>query len=54
VSDQNLVMIDLEFGALLPAEQFLARLRVLWAGPGAAVMRNPEAWIVDRVDATSI
>jgi hypothetical protein len=49
VADRSLVMIDLEFQTLPEAEQFLARLRVLWAGPGGAVMRNPEAWIVETV-----
>jgi len=50
VADPNFVMIDLEFATLAEAEQLLARLRNLWAGPGGAVMRNPEAWIIERIE----
>jgi len=54
VADPNFVMIDLEFDTLAEAERLLERLRVLWAGPGGAVMRSPEAWIVDRVESRSV
>jgi hypothetical protein len=54
VADPQLVMIDLEFDSLAEAEGLLAKLRHLWAGPGAAVMRNPEAWIVETVDSRSL
>ncbi len=46
-------MIDLELDTLADAEALLARLRQLWAGPGGAVMRNPEAWIVETVETRS-
>ncbi|MCC6316125.1 MAG: hypothetical protein IT361_00445 [Gemmatimonadaceae bacterium] len=49
--DPNLVFIDLEFDTLADAANMLARLRALWAGPGGAVMRNPEATIVEHADA---
>ena len=51
VADPTLVVIDLEFRGVSEAEHFLAKLRTLWAGPGGAVMRNPEAWILEAVDA---
>ena len=54
VSDPDLVMIDLEFDSLIEAESMLAKLRGLWAGPGGAVMRNPEAWIVETVESKSL
>jgi len=50
VADPNLVMIDLELDSLEAAEALLARLRELWSGPGGAVMRNPDAWILDHVE----
>jgi len=50
VSDESLVMVDMEFATLAEAEQMLAKLRRLWAGPGSAVMRSPEAWIVETVE----
>ena len=54
VADPNLVMIDLEFESVAEAERLLERLRQLWAGPGGAVMRNPEASIVETVDSRSV
>jgi hypothetical protein len=54
VADPNFVMIDLEFGTLAEAEAMLGKLRQLWAGPGAAVMRNPEAWIVETVESKAV
>lgn len=54
VADPNFVMIDLEFDSLAEAERLLEKLRHLWAGPGGAVMRNPEAWIVETVESRSI
>jgi len=54
VADPNFVMIDLEFDTLAEAERLLERLRLLWAGPGGAVMRNPEAWIVESVESRSV
>ena len=54
VTDPNFVMIDLEFDTVAEAERFLEKLRGLWAGPGGAVMRNPEAWIVETVESKSV
>jgi hypothetical protein len=54
VADPNFVMIDLEFDNLSQAHDMLARLRQLWAGPGGAVMRNPDAWIVEMIESTSV
>lgn len=54
VADPNFVMIDLEFDSVAEAERLLERLRGLWAGPGGAVMQNPEAWIVETVESRSV
>lgn len=54
VLDPNFVMIDLEFGSAVEAERVLEKLRHLWNGPGGAVMRNPEAWILDTVESREI
>lgn len=54
VTDPNFVMIDLEFETVAEAERLLGQLRHLWAGPGAAVMRNPEAWIIETVDSRTL
>ena len=54
ISDPNLVMIDLEFATAAETETMLERLRQLWAGPGGAVMRNPQAWIVETIESRSL
>jgi hypothetical protein len=54
VANPNFVMIDLEFDTLPEAERLLEKLRQLWAGPGGAVMRNPEAWIVETIVSKSL
>ena len=54
VADPNLVMIDLEFDTLTEAEVLLEKLRHLWAGPAATVIRNPEAWIVELVESRAV
>lgn len=54
VDDPNFVMIDLEFDSIHEAEAMLERLRTLWAGPGGAVMRNPQAWIVETVESRAL
>ena len=54
VADPNFVMIDLEFDTLREAQRLLEQLRQLWAGPGGAVMRNAEAWIVEPIASTSL
>jgi hypothetical protein len=47
-------MIDLEFDSAAEAERVLEKLRHLWAGPGGAVMRNPEAWIIETVESRAL
>lgn len=54
VADPNLVMIDLELDSLEEANLLLGRLRQLWAGDGAGVMRNPEAWIIEKDDLRAV
>ncbi len=54
VADPTLVMVDLELDSLEEAQGLLERLRQLWAGPGGAVMRNPEAWILESVESKSV
>jgi len=54
VSNPNFVMIDLEFDAVAEAEKLLEKLRRLWAGSGAAVMQNPEAWVVETIESRSL
>ena len=54
VADPSFVMIDLDFDTLGEAEVMLEKLRQLWAGPGGAVMRNPEAWIVETLESKSL
>ena len=54
IADPDFVMIDLEFDTLAEAERLLEKLRHLWAGAGAAVMRNPAAWIVETVESRSV
>ena len=54
VETPNFVVIDLEFSALTEAQAFLEKLRALWAGHGDAVMRNPEAWILETVESKSV
>ena len=53
-SDPGLVMIDLEFDTVEAATIMLDRLRGLWAGPGGAVMRNPDAWILEQVESRTV
>lgn len=54
VADPNFVMIDLEFDSLADAEKMLEKLRHLWAGPGGAVTRNPEAWVLETVESKPV
>ena len=54
VTDPDFVMIDLEFDSVAEAERLLEKLRHLWAGPGQAMMRNPEAWIMETVESQSV
>ncbi|MDQ3082026.1 MAG: hypothetical protein M3R07_07405 [Gemmatimonadota bacterium] len=50
MNDPNFVMIDLHLDTLADAQALLEKLRHLWEGPGGAVMRNPEAWILETVE----
>jgi hypothetical protein len=54
VEDPTFVMIDLEFDTVAEADRLLEKLRSLWSGPAGAVMRNPEAWIVETVESKSL
>jgi hypothetical protein len=36
------------------AEALLQKLRRVWSGPGQAVMRNPEAWVVETVESKEV
>jgi hypothetical protein len=47
-------MIDLEFDSVAQAERVLEKLRHMWAGPGATVMRNPEAWVIETVESRAV
>lgn len=54
VTDPNFVTIDLEFGSVDTAEAFLGRLRRLWDGPGRALMRDPQAWVLETVESSDV
>ena len=54
VEDPNYVLIDLEFDSLDVAEKFLAKMRRVWSGEGQSVMRNPQARIVERLEANEV
>lgn len=54
VADPLFVLIDLEFDTVTAAEAALEKLRRLWTGPGGAVMRNPEARILETVESTAL
>lgn len=52
--DPNHVMIDLEFDGAGEAESFLRTMQRIWGGPAKAVIQNPRARIVDRVEAREL
>jgi len=54
LAEPNLVMIDLEFETLSQAEAFADRLRALWSGAAKAVTRDPQAWIVERIESAEL
>jgi hypothetical protein len=54
VADPNFVMIDLYLDTLAQAEAFLQSLSRLWNGPGKAVMKNPETWILETVESAEV
>jgi hypothetical protein len=49
--DPNLVFIDLEFDEMAEAETFVRTMEGIWSGPGQSVMQNPQARIVEVVEA---
>jgi hypothetical protein len=49
--DANYVMIDLEFDTASEAEALLAALRVMWGRVEGSIMTNPQARIVEAVEA---
>ncbi len=54
IADPNFVMIDLEFTSVKEAEAMLQRLQTLWAGPGGAVMRDPQAWVIEPIESRTL
>ena len=55
VDDPNFVMIDLEFDSVGEAEGLLAKMRRVWGSDqGQKVMRNPQARIVETVEAIKL
>ena len=54
VADPNLVMIDLDFEDVARAEAFVQTMRGIWDGPGKAVMRDPQAWILETVEEKTV
>lgn len=51
ISDPTYVFVDLEFDSAAHAERMLERLRGLWSGVGGTVMRNPQAWVIETIEA---
>jgi len=54
IADPSFLTIDLEFDSVAQAEGLLEKLRSLWSGPGAAVMRNPAAWVLETLESRSL
>jgi hypothetical protein len=54
VEDPNYVLIDLEFDTLDDAEGLLAKMRRVWSSEGKSVMVNPQARIVEKVEAIDL
>ena len=54
VDDPNVLMIDLEFATLEQAEKYRVRLIELWSGPARALLRGPEAWVVEAVESAEL
>lgn len=51
IDDPHYVMIDLEFDTASQAEALLAAMRVVWGRVDGKVMTNPQARIVEAVEA---
>ena len=55
VEDPNYVLIDLEFDSAENAQGLLTKMRQIWSsGEGQRVMRNPQARIVETVEAIEL
>lgn len=54
VDDPDFVQIDLDFDSVEAAEAMQQKLLSLWAGPGKAVMVEPQARIVEAVEARTL
>lgn len=54
VNDPDLVMIDLDFEGVAQADAFLQRLIRLWKGEAQAVVRSPQAWIVETIESVDL
>ena len=54
VEDPDLVLIDLEFDSADDAAAMHEKLRVLWAGPAAALLRGPTARVLQHVESTEV
>jgi hypothetical protein len=52
--DPNYVLIDLEFATDADADAFLGRMREIWSGPGASVMRGPTGRIAEVVESRQL
>jgi hypothetical protein len=51
LDDRDLVMIDLDFDTESQAEALLSAMRDVWAGPARKIIHEPQARIVEAVDA---
>ena len=54
IDNPNFVMIDLEFDTVRQAEALLAAMRVVWGRVEGTIMMNPQARIVEIVEAVEI
>ena len=54
VADPKHVSVDLEFDDAAAAAAMHEKLKGIWAGPGAAVMVNPRADVVEVVETTDL
>ena len=50
----DFVTIDLELPGRAEAEALLQKLQRLWAGPARALTPQPQAWVLDEVEARAL
>ena len=50
INDPQYVMIDLEFDTPEQAQVLLDAMRAIWAGPGRAIVSDPQARIAEQVE----